>query len=118
MHKPRLICSLVIGAALLCSCTMVDHYTGEDINKPIRETGIPASATILEIWDTGVKYNDDPVVGFRLLVTPKAGSPYQAEAKNVISIVHLSQFQPGAIVPVRVDPDDPKLVALDIYGGR
>ena len=118
MHKPGLICSLVLGAALLCSCTVVDHYTGEDINGPIRETGIPASAKILEVWDTGVKYNDDPVVGFRLLVTPQDGSAYEAETKNVISIVHLGQFQPGAIVPVRVDPGNPKLVALDIYGGR
>lgn len=97
---------------------MVDHYTGEDINGPIRETGIPASAKILDIWDTGVKFNDDPVVGFRLLVTREDGSAYEAEAKNVISIVHLSQFQPGAIVPVRVDPANPQLVALDIYKGR
>lgn len=107
--------TIVLCAVLLCACTVFDHYTGEDVNRPIRENGVPALAEILSIWDTGVKVNDDPVVGFRLLVTLEDGSSYEAETKNLISIVHLCQFQPGAVVPVKVDRDDPQLVALDIY---
>jgi len=100
---------LVAMAAILLvsSCAMID--------KPIREEGFPASAQVLEIWDTGVRLNDNPVVGFRLLVTLDDGTSYEATTKNVVSIVHIPQVQPGAILPVKVDPDNHELVALDIY---
>jgi hypothetical protein len=105
----------LIVLSLLSSCAVIDHYTGEDVNKKVRENGIPASATVLEIWDTGVRYNDNPVVGLLLQVTLLDGKTYQAETRNVISIVHICQVQPGSVLPVKVDPDNHSLVALDIY---
>jgi len=60
--------SLAFLTALMLSLTsswaMIDNYTGEDVAKPVRENGVPASAKVLEIWDTGVRLNDNPVVGF------------------------------------------------------
>ena len=100
---------------LFSSCAMIDHYTGEDDNRPVRESGFPATAEVLEIWDTGVRLNDNPVVGFRLLVTLDDGTSYEAETKNVVSVVHIPQVQPGAVLPVKVDPENHDLVALDIY---
>lgn len=100
---------------LVASCALIDNYTGEGANKPIREAGLPASAQVLEIWDTGVRLNDNPVVGFRLLVTLDDGTSYEAVTKNVVSVVHIPQVQPGAILPVKVDPENHELVALDIY---
>ena len=97
---------------------MVDNYTGENINKPVRETGISASAKVLEIWDTGVRLNNNPVVGFLLLVTLEDGTSFKAETKNVVSIVHIPQVQPGAVLPVKVDPENQQLVALDIYDDK
>ena len=41
-------------------------------------------ARILEIWDTGVRVNDDPVVGFRLEVQPPDAEPYEATTKGPI----------------------------------
>lgn len=114
----RVVLSALSGVAwmlLLSSCSMIDGYTGEDTNKPVRESGVPASAEVLEIWDTGVRLNDNPVVGFRLLVTLEDGTSYEAETKNVVSIVHIPQVQPGAVLPVKVDPNDRERVALDIY---
>ena len=100
---------------LTSSCAMIDNYTGEDVNKPVRENGVPASAKVLEVWDTGVRLNDNPVVGFRLLVTLEDGTSYEAETKNVVSVVHIPQVQPGAVLPVKVNPENRQLVALDIY---
>ena len=97
------------------SCSMIDNYTGEDVNKQVRENGVPASAKVLEIWDTGVRLNNNPVVGFRLLVTLEDGTSYEAEAKNVVSVVHIPQVQPGAVLPVKVNLENQQLVALDIY---
>ena len=101
--------------SITSSCAMIDDYTGEDVNNPVRENGVPASAEVLEIWDTGVRLNDNPVVGFRLLVTLEDGTSYQAETKNVVSVVHIPQVQPGAVLPVKIDPENRQLVALDIY---
>jgi len=109
---------VVLAFSATASCAMIDHYTGEDVNKQVRENGISASAEVLEIWDTGTRLNDNPVVGFRLRVTVDNGEPYEAETKNVVSIVHIPQVQPGAILPVKVDPDDPQRVALAIYEDR
>lgn len=110
---------LTLSSLLLASaCSMIDSYTGENTNKPVREAGIAASAEVLEIWDTGVRLNDSPVVGFRLMVTLEDGTTYEAETKNVVSVVHIPQVQPGALLPVKVDPENHELVALDIYEER
>ena len=100
---------------ILAGCSVIGHYSGEGDNRPIRETGLAASAEVLEIWDTGVRVNDNPVVGFRLRVTLEDGTSYEAETRNVVSVVHIPQVQPGAVLPVKVDPGDRERVALDIY---
>ena len=104
-----------LALSFTSSCAMIDNYTGEDVNKPVRETGVSASAKVLAIWDTGVRLNDNPIVGFRLLVMLEDGTSYEAETKTVVSVVHIPQVQPGAVLPVKVDPENQQLVALDIY---
>jgi len=42
-----------------------DRMTGEADARKIREVGVAAPATVVQIWDTGVTVNDDPVVGDR-----------------------------------------------------
>ena len=106
--------TILVAALSLTSCLVIDSFTGENINAPIRENGIPASAEILEIWETGTRLNDNPVVGFLLLVTLEDGTSYEAETRNVVSIVHLCQVQPGAVVAVKVDPQDRSRVALEV----
>ena len=118
MREQTLMLLAVMMLFVTTSCAMIDNYTGEDVNKPVRETGVPASAKVLKIWDTGVRLNDNPVVGFRLLVTLEDGTSYEAETKNVVSVVHIPQVQPGAVLPVKVGPDNKQLVALDIYVGQ
>jgi hypothetical protein len=77
--------------------------------------GMPAQATILRIWDTGTTINDNPVVGFLLEVRPQNRPSYQAESKSMIPRLSISQFQPGAIIPVKIDPQNQARVALDIF---
>ena len=109
---------IVFLLSLISSCSIIDNFSGETINKPIRETGVSASAKVMKIWETGVRINNNPVVGFLLLVTLKDGTSYEAKTKNVVSIVNIPQIQPGAILPVKVDPGNRQLVALDIYGDK
>ena len=79
------------------------------------KNGVPAQATILRIWDTGTTLNDNPVVGFLLEVRPQNLPAYQAESKSMIPRLSISQFQPGAIIPVKIDPQNQARVALDIF---
>ena len=108
-------------AALLASSagcaaigSMVDSATGGDEVRLLRQTGAPAEAEILRIWDTGITVNDDPVIGMEVEVTPAEGDPYQAVIpKTWISRLDIPQFQPGRILAVRYDPDNPTRVAVD-----
>ena len=79
------------------------------------KNGLPAQATILRIWDTGTTINDNPVVGFVLEVRPQHLPAYQAEAKSMIPRLSIPQFQPGATIPVKIDPQNQARVALDIF---
>jgi hypothetical protein len=69
----------------------------------------------MSVQQTGVMVNNQPQVVFDLEVRPPGGTPYRTQAKAVIPIVNIPQFQPGVELPVKVHPSDPMQVALDIY---
>ena len=79
------------------------------------KSGTPAQATIQQVWPTGTYVNNNPQIGMQLEVRPPTGLPYTAQLKAVIPLVNIPQFQPGAVVPVKIHPTDPSKVALDVY---
>jgi hypothetical protein len=81
-------------------------------NEKLLKEGISAQATILKIWDTGVTLNDNPQVGMLLEVQPAGQQPFRVEMKSIISRIALPQIQPGQVVPVRYDPENPSKIAL------
>ncbi len=81
----------------------------------IMKSGTPAQATIQQVWQTGTYVNNNPQIGMQLEVRPPTGVPYTAQLKAVIPLVNIPQFQPGAVVPVKIHPTDPSKVALDVY---
>jgi hypothetical protein len=68
--------------------------------------GRAASATITAVRDTGVTINDNPTVEFELAVIVEGGDPYAVTHRQTISRIAIPSFQPGATIPVRVDPVD------------
>ncbi len=106
-------------SALLSGCALVDRMSGVAETRRLQEAGVPASARILEIWDTGITVNDDPVIGMRVEIDRPDGTAYPATIpKSLISRLDVPRFQPGASVSVRIDPQDPAIVALDAYKYR
>jgi hypothetical protein len=106
------------GAVLflaLSGCAVIDRMSGVADARDLQARGESATARILQIWDTGMTVNDDPVIGFSLEVRRDGRPAYEARTKLRISRLDISRIQPGAVVPVRVDPRDPAHVALDIY---
>ena len=81
----------------------------------IMKSGTSAQATIQNVWQTGAYVNNNPQVGMQLEVRPPNGVPYTAQVKAIIPLVNIPQFQPGAVVPVKIHPTDPSKVALDVY---
>jgi hypothetical protein len=98
---------------LVAGCSgFVARFTGEDIAREVRAKGLPAEATVLRIWETGVRVNDNPVVGFLLELRAEGREPWQAETKALVSILDIPQIQPGAVLEVLYDPEHPELVAI------
>lgn len=104
--------ALFLALSLGACSGFVASFTGEDVAQEIRAVGLPAEATVLRIWETGVKVNDNPVVGFLLEVHAPDLEPWEAETKALISILDIPQIQPGASLQVVYDPDDPSRVAI------
>ena len=106
-------------AATLAGCTVADRMSGVSEARRLQETGMPATARILKIWDTGITVNDDPVIGIEVEIAREDGSVYTATIpKSLISRLDVPQFQPGMSVGVRIDPQDPAKVAIDVYRYR
>jgi hypothetical protein len=106
----------LVGTFLLIALSFffVRRYMNKVTGGTIKG-GEMAQATIVRIWDTGTTVNGNPVVGFLLDVQRQAYPTYQAETKSMIPRLMVSQFQPGAVVPVKLDPQNPAQVALNLY---
>jgi hypothetical protein len=57
--------------------------------------------------------NDQPYLNLKLEVHDKGRDPYPVSLDTIIPRAAVPQFQPGANIPVRVDPSDPQQVVID-----
>jgi hypothetical protein len=85
-------------------------------NKKVLKEGVDGEATILEVGQTGMMVNNQPQAALKLEVRVPGWEPYQTVIKMVIPIVNVPQFQPGAVMPVKVDPNNRAKVVLNVYG--
>ena len=113
-EKPGSIENIIFAVVILAILCFVvgpivwSHFRRGDVLK----NGVDGTAKILEITDTGTRYNTNPVVRISLMVTDAKGKEFKAEVKMPISPVRLSGYQPGMVVPVKYDPGAPERVAL------
>jgi membrane-associated protease RseP (regulator of RpoE activity) len=106
--------SLVLAGLAFAGCSSMVAHFGGGVSKELRQNGVVARATIQEIWDTGWTVNDNPVIGMKVLVLPVDRPAFTATIeKTTISRVATPQFQPGNSVPVRFDPRNQGVVAVD-----
>lgn len=105
---------LIFAVACLGLTSCFGTFFGTAMPKNLREHGIAAQGTILQIWDTGWTVNDSPVIGMRVEVQPTDRPAFESTIKRyVISRLEVPQFQPGRVVQVRFDPEEPSAVAID-----
>lgn len=82
------------------------------IEMDIMKSGKPATAVILEAWDTGRKINDHPRLGLKLEVRPPEMVPYQVELQHNIHENERKQFREGRVLYVKIDAKNRKKVAI------
>jgi hypothetical protein len=73
----------------------------------LMQVGRVGQATVMAIRDTGVTINENPQAELDLQVALEGAPTYPVTHRQVISRIAIGGFQPGATVPVRVDPQDP-----------
>lgn len=106
---PLIVLGLIGGAfAVFFGPVIMDDMETDRI----LETGIPATARVIDLADTGNRFNGNPEVEISLEVTPTEGEPFETVAKTVMSAVELREFQPGMIVHVKYDQQDRSKVAV------
>jgi len=113
-----------LGSAMIAlvlastACALADRMSGVSLAREIQATGERAEAVILDVWDTGITVNQDPVVGLHVRVERAGHQPYEATIeKSLVSRVLIPQVQPGCRVTVYVDPQHPGRVALALRDG-
>ncbi|MBM7841582.1 hypothetical protein [Herpetosiphon giganteus] len=84
-------------------------------NKKLLQQGLPGQARIINVYETGLRINRNPQIGLVLEISGPLGQ-YQTETKAVIPMISIPQFQPGAVLPIKIDPSNRNNIALDIYG--
>lgn len=106
----------LIAALAMSGCSsIVGKFSGRTEACAILAVGVPAPARIVRLVDTGTSINDDPVVEFILEVSPDDAPPFEASTRGLVSRLDIPAIQPGTIVRVKYDPDDPSRVALDMW---
>jgi hypothetical protein len=80
--------------------------------QQLMSSGRVGRAEITAIRDTGTTVNENPQVEFDLQVSVDGGIPYPAQHRQIVSRFVVGTFQPGATVPVRVDPADPQSLLI------
>ncbi len=83
----------------------------------LQKNGIPGTARIVEVRDTGVTINNNPQVKLILEVKNSFGQRYTAETRALVSRINPGAYVPGMEVPVKIDPKNEMNVVLDFSGG-
>ena len=84
----------------------------EETSERLMATGRQGTATVTALRDTGVTINDNPQVELDLDVSVEGMPVYPVTQRQVISRLAIAGFQPGATLPVRVDPLQPRSLII------
>ncbi len=98
MPRTSMMDALRTGNAALAEATKA---------QALYTSGVPGTATIESVTDTGTMLNQNPVCEFQLTVSVAGRQPYSVAHRQMVPMMMMASYQPGAAMPVRVDPADP-----------
>jgi hypothetical protein len=87
----------------------------QELAERLANEGVDGTATIVSMQATGANVNMQPELQFELTVDV-GGSQETVTHKQVVSPAVIGQLQPGAQVPVKVDPNDYSQLMIGLAG--
>lgn len=101
---------------------MLSFFGGSPTERRIRATGRPAQGKILNLTENSgggvVTINNEPYLNLTLEVDDGSRAPYVVSFDAVIPRAAEPKFQPGALIRLKVDPEDSQKVVIDWSGAR
>ena len=85
-------------------------------NERLKREGIPGTAQVLEVEQTGTYVNHQPQVKLRLRVEARGMAPYEVEKRVTVPMIAMGTLSSGRPLNVAVDPNDRDRIAID-WGG-
>ena len=87
----------------------------QELAERLANEGVDATATIVSMQATGANINMQPELQFQMTVDVN-GSQSSVTHTQVVSPAVIGQLQPGAQVPVKVDPNDHSQLMIGLAG--
>jgi hypothetical protein len=87
----------------------------QELAERLANEGVDGTATIVSMQATGANINMQPELQFQLTLDV-GGSQSTVTHKQVVSPAVIGQLQPGAQVPVKVDPNDHSQLMIGLAG--
>ena len=82
-------------------------------NRAIRARGIAATATVVGLAETSNGVNGQPGIRLHVRITLPGQRPHDAMVEAVLPVTMIPRVQPGAVLPVTVDPGNPGSVLVE-----
>jgi hypothetical protein len=82
----------------------------------IEATGLVGTGTITGMTQTGMFLNENPQIRLQMRIEVQGRAPYVVEHAEFIPLMLLSRVGMGAVLPVKVDRDDPNEVVVEWSG--
>ncbi|WP_434749833.1 hypothetical protein [Paenibacillus amylolyticus] len=95
---------------------VIGSIFGTSLGQRKIKSGLPAVGVIQSIQQTGTYINEQPEVKMMLKVSRQGRETYDTELRTIVPLTSLSQFQPGAVIPLVVSEKDERKVGLDQQG--
>ena len=111
--QPFFIGGLVVVTTLFSFAVVFGAlFKGAARRKVLLREGVDGSAKLMVVEQTGTQVNDQPMLRLRMIVEVAGRAPYAVVHKEVVPHIRLAQLQPGIHLPVKVDPKDPRNMAI------
>ena len=102
---------VIVGGTLAVIGFMINRGAGA--TDDVLATGVSGTATLTGVTQTGMYLNEQPRINMDMLVQLPGQTPYAAEHSEFVPLILLSRVQPGATLPVKVNPTQPGKVVID-----
>jgi hypothetical protein len=95
---------------------MFSFFGGSAATKRILREGRPATGKVLAIGESSqggtITVNNQPYLGITMEINDGFRTPYQVTVDTIVPRYAIPQYQPGAVINVMVDKEDPEKVAI------